>query len=265
MPGTSPAEAEAPLKAVWVCERLDEEYGALTWRSHGEPLGALVMTILSQHTSDKNSERAYDSLRRRYPDWDAVRSAPVGEIADTIRAGGLADAKAPRIRRVLEEIKERAGATTLDFLHDTPTEDAKALLQGFHGVGPKTAACVLMFSLGRPVLPVDTHVFRVSHRLGLIPQKLGEAKAHDALQAQLPPERVYAFHVHMIRHGRRVCVAQRPRCGACVLRERCDYYQTGGETSSGKKGTLAAERDTLHGMTAAAARDDGDAAAPEAV
>lgn len=251
--------AETPTeKAAWVCNQLDEEYGSLEWRSHGEPLGALVMTILSQHTSDKNSERAYDSLRRRFPEWDSVRAASVPEIADTIRSGGLADSKAPRIRSVLEEIHTRRGTTSLDFLAAMPTEEAKAYLQSFHGVGPKTAACVLMFSLCRPVLPVDTHVFRVSHRLGLIEKRMGEAKAHDALQALLPPERVYAFHVHMIRHGRRVCVAQRPRCGACVLRDRCAYYQEAAATPGiVPSGPVKAAREprngtprTLHGLSA---------------
>jgi endonuclease III len=234
--------------AVWVCERLEEEYGALEWRSHGEPLGALVGTILSQHTSDKNSGRAYDDLRRKFPTWDEVRTAPVKEIADAIRSGGLADSKAPRIRTVLEQIHEKAGETTLDFLNAMPTDEAKAYLTGFHGVGPKTTACVLMFSLCRPVLPVDTHVFRVSHRLGLIEQKLGEAKAHDALQSLLPEDRVYPFHVHMIRHGRRVCQAQRTRCTACVLKERCAYFQSG---TSGVYDAPADERETvttLHGL-----------------
>jgi endonuclease-3 len=217
---------EPPNKAVWVCERLDAAYGAVTWRPHGDPLGALVLTMLSQHTSDRNCERAYDDLRRRFPSWEDVRAAPVGEIADTIRAGGLADSKSPRIRRVLEQIFDDRGETSLEFLRNTPTDEAKAYLGGFHGVGPKTAACVLMFSLGRPVLPVDTHVFRVSHRLGLIPRKIGEAKAHAVLEAQLPPERVYSFHVHLIRHGRRVCTAQRPRCGECVLQSRCDYFKS---------------------------------------
>lgn len=220
-------EEDRREKALWVCRRLDAEQGALTWRSHGEPLGALVMTILSQHTSDKNSERAYDDLRRRFPTWDAVRDAPVAEIAEAIRRGGLADAKAPRIQTVLREIHVRTGATRLDFLQATPTEAARDYLQSFHGIGPKTAACVLMFSLGRPVLPVDTHVFRVSHRLGLIEKRIGEAKAHDVLQKMLPEERVYAFHVHMIRHGRRVCTARRPHCGACVLHERCDFFAGG--------------------------------------
>ena len=214
-------------RAVWVCKQLDVAYGQVTWRSHGDPLSALVVTMLSQHTSDRNCERAFDDLRRRFPHWDDVRQAPVGEIADAIRTGGLADSKAPRIRRVLEQIYEEHGRTDLEFLRVLPTPDAKAYLNGFHGVGPKTTACVLMFSLGRPVLPVDTHVFRVSHRLGLIAKRIGEAKAHEALEAQLPPERVYSFHVHMIRHGRRVCTAQRPRCPECVLRTRCDYYQDG--------------------------------------
>ena len=230
-------EEDLREKAAAVGDLLDAEYGILAWRSHGEPLGALVLTMLSQHTSDRNSERAYDDLRRRFPSWDAVREAPPSEIADTIRSGGLADVKAARIRAVLQDIFEKTGRTSLDFLAGTATEEAKAYLQDFHGVGPKTAACVLMFSLGRPVLPVDTHVFRVSHRLGLIPKRLGEAKAHEALQALLPPERVYAFHVHMIRHGRRVCVAQTPRCGACVLRARCDYYRAGGAPGPAPAGT----------------------------
>jgi endonuclease III len=250
VPSAASTTEDRAERAAWVCDRLDEEYGELEWRSHGEPLGALVGTILSQHTSDINSERAYDNLRRVFPSWEQVRDAPVGEIADAIRSGGLADSKAPRIKTVLEQIHEKAGQTTLDFLRDMPTDEAKAYLHGFHGVGPKTAACVLMFSLCRPVLPVDTHVFRVSHRLGLIDKKLGEAKAHDALQSLLPPERVYPFHVHMIRHGRRVCVAQRPRCSVCVLRDRCDYFQ------SGESGVRAPEREsaatdgpeTIHGL-----------------
>jgi endonuclease-3 len=248
--------APSAEKARWVCERLDAAYGILTWRSHGEPLGTLVMTILSQNTSDTNSERAFDSLRRRFPTWDAVRDAPVADIADAIRCGGLADAKAPRIQAVLREIHRRnhgAAPIDLDFLRDLPTPAAKEYLNSFHGVGPKTTACVLMFSLGRPVLPVDTHVFRVSHRLGLIPQRLGEAKAHDALQAMLPDDRVYPFHVHMIRHGRRVCTAQRPRCGACVLRERCHFFRgsavaTDGGAVPSPSRNPSGRAESLHGL-----------------
>jgi endonuclease III len=211
--------------AGWVVETLDREYGSLTWRSHGEPLDALIQTTLSQHTSDINSERAFDSLRRRFPGgWDEVRMAPVELIADTIRCGGLADAKAARIKTILQTLFEKYGETSLEALKTTPTDDALELLTSFHGVGPKTAACVLMFSLGRPVLPVDTHVFRVSHRLGLIDEKIGEAKAHAALQVQLQDSEVYAFHVHLIRHGRRVCQARGPRCETCPLSGRCAFF-----------------------------------------
>lgn len=245
-PITSTTVDERTAKMAWVCERLDDEYGRLEWKSHGEPLGALVATILSQHTSDTNSERAYDNLRRVLGSWDEVRGASVLEIREAIRSAGLAEVKAPRIRAVLEQIYERTGETNLDFLFRTPTDEAKEYLLSFKGVGPKTAACVLMFSLGRPVLPVDTHVFRVSHRLGLIEQRIGEAKAHDALQNLLPEERVYPYHVHMIRHGRRVCVAQRPRCAVCVLQERCDYYQ--GKGPHAIVGPRDGAARTLHGL-----------------
>lgn len=238
--------ADLKDKATWVCDQLNTEYGVLEWRSHGDPLDALVQTILSQRTTDVNSDCAFDSLRRAFPTWDDVRTAPVSAIQEAIQPGGLSEMKAPRIKAVLQAIHERAGATNLNFLDAMPTEEAKAYLTSFHGVGPKTMACVLMFSLGRPVLPVDTHVFRVSHRVGLIEKRIGEAKAHDALERLLEPERVYPFHVHLIRHGRRVCVAQRPRCGACVLKERCHFYQSGEATIGLKPLTRPVE--TLHGL-----------------
>ena len=146
---------------------------------------------------------------------------------------------------MLQAIWEDTGALDLSFLKPLSDDDARKFLMSFHGVGPKTAACVLMFSLGRPVLPVDTHVFRVSHRLGMIDQRLGEAKAHDALQAQLPDERVYGFHVHLIRHGRRVCTARTPRCGACVLAERCDFYRPGAKALPLP---VQSKRRSLHGL-----------------
>jgi endonuclease III len=212
--------------AGWVVDTLNREQGVLTWRSHGGPLDALIQTTLSQHTSDINSERAFDALKRRFVGgWDEVRLAPVEIIADTIRCGGLADAKAARIKTILQALFEKYGETTLEPIRAMSTDDALELLTGFHGVGPKTAACVLMFSLGRPVLPVDTHVFRVSHRLGLIDEKIGEARAHDALQAQLQDSEVYAFHVHLIRHGRRVCQARSPQCERCPLSGRCAFFR----------------------------------------
>jgi endonuclease-3 len=171
-------------------------------------------------------------MRERYPTWEAVASAPVEELAETIRSGGLANQKAPRIQAVLRAIKDARGDYSLDWLRDLPTPDARQFLLGLPGIGPKCAAIVLCFALGRPVIPVDTHVFRVSWRLGLIPKSLGEAKAHDALEAIIPEPLVYRFHVALIRHGRAVCKAQNPRCAQCPLQDLCAYRQaTAGEAS----------------------------------
>lgn len=188
------------------------------------PLEELIACILSQHTSDTNSHRAYRQLRERFPTWQEVIEAPVGEVEEAIRPGGLASSKAPRIQAVLRAIaKHNGGRIDLDFLNGMDTESARRYLLSLPGVGPKTAAIVLCFSLGRPVIPVDTHVFRVSWRLGFFDRKVGEAKAHDLLQNIVPEEDIYAFHVHLIRHGRTICKAQRPRCDQCPLADLCAY------------------------------------------
>lgn len=188
------------------------------------PLEELIACILSQHTSDTNSHRAYRQLRERFPTWQEVIEAPVGEVEEAIRPGGLASSKAPRIQAVLRAIAEHnGGRIDLDFLNGMDTESARRYLLSLPGVGPKTAAIVLCFSLGRPVIPVDTHVFRVSWRLGFFDRKVGEAKAHDLLQNIVPEEDIYAFHVHLIRHGRTICKAQRPRCDQCPLADLCAY------------------------------------------
>jgi endonuclease III len=226
----SPSKTANPKlkqKVLEVCANLDTAQGEIFWKSHGKPLEGLIQTILSQHTSDVNSERAFDNLRRLYPSWELVYNAPLTDIIEAIKAGGLANTKAARIQSVLGQVYKDTGQYSLDFLETQTTDEAMAYLGQFHGVGPKTIACVLMFCMGRPVLPVDTHVFRVSHRLGLIDEKIGEAKAHDALQAIVPEEKVYAFHVHLIRHGRLICQAQRPRCETCCLSDLCDFYQKG--------------------------------------
>jgi endonuclease-3 len=187
-------------------------------------LEELIACILSQHTSDANSWRAYRQLRERFPSWEAVMEAPTEEVEEVIRPGGLASSKAPRIQAVLRAVAEHnAGRLNLDFLQDMSTESARRYLLNLPGVGPKTAAIVLCFSLGRAVIPVDTHVFRVSWRLGFFDRKVGEAKAHDLLQRIVPEEDVYPFHVHLIRHGRQVCKAQRPRCEQCPLADLCAY------------------------------------------
>ncbi|TAK79339.1 MAG: endonuclease III [Dehalococcoidia bacterium] len=200
---------------------LDRAYGRAPQQASADPLFELVLTLLSQHTSDHNSGEAMHRLVERFPTWDAVLAAPVEAIEDAIRPGGLAPTKSKRLLALLAEVHERRPDWDLDFLADLPLEEAKAWLTSIHGVGPKTAACVLLFALGRPALPVDTHVERVAKRLGMVPAKMPAAAAHDVLEAMLKPSQVYAFHVDLIQHGRRTCHARGPKCEACPLLERC--------------------------------------------
>jgi endonuclease III len=219
---TSPATAtsSAQRKTVDVLSRLGRHYGRPEWHPSGRPLEELVSTILSQHTSDTNCERAFSSLRRAFPTWEQVAVADVDDVADAIRSGGLANMKAPRIQSVVSEVlasglTERLGAMPLD--------EAKAALQSLPGVGPKTAACVLLFACGRPALPVDTHVYRVTCRVGLIDAHTSPEQAHGELEAMLPPGDVYAFHINVIRLGREICKARSPRCPVCPLASICNY------------------------------------------
>lgn len=209
-----------------IIERLDVAYGIPEWRPHHDPIAELVLTILSQNTADSNSGRAFARLLAEFPTWDAVTNAPLADVIAAIQPGGLAPTKAPRIQGALRDIEQRTGGYDLSFLADMPFEEARAWLRGLHGVGPKTVACVLMFALGRPAMPVDTHVFRVAMRLALIPERAGKAamtpeKAHELLEAIVPPDGFYAVHIGLIKHGRRVCVAQKPRCPDCVLAALC--------------------------------------------
>jgi endonuclease-3 len=185
----------------------------------------LVSTILSQNTTDTNRDVAFDRLRARFESWEAVRDADTGDVIDAIRPAGLANQKGPRIQQALRTIAEERGDLELDFLADWPVDEAKAWLTSIKGVGPKTAAIVLLFALGRPAFPVDTHVHRVSRRLGLIGPKDSREKAHDVLEALVPEEDYYPFHLNMIRHGREVCASGRPRCEACNLTDLCHWYQ----------------------------------------
>jgi endonuclease-3 len=200
---------------------LQSVYGDLPWRPHGDAITELVLTILSQHTADTNSGRAFANLIGVYPDWDAIRCADTAAIAEVTRAAGLSTTKAPRIKQVLQQIKDERGDYDLSFLRGLPLDEARAWLMALPGVGPKTAACVLLFALGLPALPVDTHVYRVAKRLGLLPAKATPEAAHGMLEAMVPPEEVYAFHVGLIKHGRHVCRAQRPLCEGCVLNRLC--------------------------------------------
>jgi len=200
---------------------LEREYGSLKWRTGGEPIDILIGTILSQNTSDVNSKRAFDSLTSTFDNWEAVASAPVEYIAQAIKSGGLSRIKAVRIKQTLDRIERKRGSLSLDSLTSMSISEAKDYLMSLPGVGPKTASCVLLFGLGKPSLPVDTHVFRVARRLGLIDSRVSIEKAHNLLQEQIPPPKVYQFHLHMIEHGRRVCHARQPGCDECVLKEIC--------------------------------------------
>jgi len=181
----------------------------------------LVLTVLSQNTSDANSERAFSSLLATFPDWDSLLAADPLAIARAIWVGGLARIKAPRLKELLARVRERAGGWDLSFLGEMPLGEAKAWLRALPGVGPKTAACVLLFALGRPALPVDTHVYRVARRLGLLPEGVSIEEAHEVLEEMLQPEEVYPFHIYLIKHGRRLCRARRPFCSTCPLRGDC--------------------------------------------
>jgi endonuclease-3 len=224
----------ATVPVAEIIRRLDDAYGIPEWRPHRDPLSELVLTILSQNTSDGNSGRAFARLLERFESWDAVADAPLAELIEAIQPGGLAPTKAPRIQAVLREIKARTGGYDLSFLGEMPLEVARAWLADLHGVGPKTVACVLMFALGMSAMPVDTHVFRVAMRLGLIPERtpakgpgagataaMTAEKAHGLLEGMVAPEDYYAFHIGLIKHGRRTCTAQRPACGVCVLGDVC--------------------------------------------
>jgi len=200
---------------------LERIYGPRTWQPDEDVLSQLVKTILSQNTSDINSLRAFRALRERYPDWDDVRRAPRGRVAETIRSGGLANIKAGRIKAILRRIYREHPDGDLSFLERWPTGRIREYLERFEGVGEKTVACVLLFALGRPVMPVDTHVRRVSRRLGLIPPETDADGAHRLLQEAVPASLVYAFHLHLIEHGRKTCRARKPLCSRCRLAERC--------------------------------------------
>jgi endonuclease-3 len=218
-------ETKPTLSPDEIVRRLATLYGEPVWRPHGDPMTELVLTILSQNTSDTNSGRAFMRLVQRFPDWRSLMDAPVGEIEGAIAVGGLAKKKAPRIKSSLEAIWAARASFDLEFLRGMPLEEAKAWLREMKGVGPKTAACVLMFALGRPALPVDTHVHRVSQRLGYISEKATAERAHGVLEAILAQEIVFPFHISLIKHGRRLCRAQRPLCPECPLLDGCPAGQ----------------------------------------
>jgi endonuclease-3 len=202
-------------------DRLRELYGRPANDPHGEPVHELVKTILSQNTSDTNRDLAYDRLRDRFEGWEAARDAPVSEVAEAIRPGGLSATKAPRIQAALGACGD---PVELDWLRDAPREEAIGFLTSLPGVGRKTAACVLLFSFDRPEIPVDTHVYRVGGRLGLFPPRVSFEQAHDELLQVVEPADAYEVHINLIRHGRTIC-RPRPRCEQCRLRRMCPFWR----------------------------------------
>ncbi len=209
--------------AAEVHRRLLAAYGTPTWRPHYAPLDELILTLLSQNTSDINSGRAFAALKARYPTWEAVLAAPVADLAETIRSGGLAQRKAPRIQAALRRIQAARGALSLDFLADLPVAEAQRWLTSLDGVGHKTASIVLLFCFNKAAFPVDTHVGRVTRRLGLAGPRATEEQIKQIWEALVPAEWFYPLHLNLIQHGRQVCRAGRPRCAQCPLADLCRF------------------------------------------
>ncbi len=205
--------------------RLQIQFGLPDGSRRTDPTEELIRTILSQNTNDVNRDRALDSMWSRFGSWAAIATAPAEELAEAIRPGGLGDIKAPRIQNALRCIRERSGAYDLSFICTMPLGEASTWLQDLPGVGPKTAACVLLFACGKPVMPVDTHIHRVTARLGLIPAGTSANAAHDLLTGLVPAPLIYPLHINIIRHGRTTCRSGRPLCDQCTLADLCPYLR----------------------------------------
>ena len=210
-------------RALKIHEMLLGFYGEPIWRNPLPAIDELVSTILSQNTNDINRDRAFNALRARFQTWEEVRDAKTKDVIEAIRPAGLANQKGPRIQQVLKAITQERGSLDLSFLKNMSVDDARDWLTKFNGVGPKTAAIVLCFSLNMPAFPVDTHVYRVTGRIGLRPEKMTVEQAHPHLESLFPPETYYAAHLNIIRLGREICQARRPRCEECPIRNLCDY------------------------------------------
>jgi endonuclease-3 len=213
-------------RTLEVRKRLLETFGQPVWRETLPPLDELVSTILSQNTNDVNRDRAFNSLRTTFPTWELVRDAQQVDVIEAIRTAGLANQKGPRIQNVLRAITKEVGSLDLAFLTDMQTSEARDWLLRFKGVGPKTAAIVLLFSLDKPAFPVDTHIYRVTGRLELRPEKMSAEKAHNHLEGLFPPDSYYDVHLNIIRLGRETCHARKPSCQDCMLNDLCSYFAT---------------------------------------
>jgi endonuclease-3 len=207
-----------------IAEILRQVYGDLQWSAQQSAMDELISCILSQSTTDLNRDRGFAGLKNRFPTWQDVVDAPTSEVVDAIRVAGLANQKAPRIQDALNYIYQERGEYNIDFLKDIPLDEAKAWLTQMRGIGPKTAAIVLCFAFGLPAFPVDTHVHRVGRRIGFAPEKMAADAMHDVMEAIVPDDQHYAFHIYLIQHGRDTCTARRAYCERCPLTAYCDYY-----------------------------------------
>ena len=225
-------ETAAQQKAATIYKRLMDYYGQPTWRAHYEPLDELVLTILSQNTTDVNSEKAFRRLKATFPSWQAVMEAPLSLLMETIRIAGLAYQKAPRIQAALHRIYDREGEFDLSFLADMSTEEAEAWLTAVHGIGQKTASIVLLFCFDKPTFPVDTHVLRISKRLGIVPGHANTLSTRKTWEALIPSAWYYPLHLNIIRHGRETCRARQPLCEQCPLLDVCPFGQARVEEDS---------------------------------
>lgn len=210
----------------FITQNLEATYGVPRNDSPEDPLDELIATILSQSTTNINSNRAFASLKARFPDWEQVRRARPASIASAIKSGGLANVKSVVIKNILNEISVQRGNLDLSFLKTVPLEEARSFLLSLKGVGPKTAACVLLFSCKRPVFPMDTHIFRILRRMGILPEKISNALAHQTIEKLIPAQKSYSLHINLITHGRRVCHPKTPKCELCSLIEHCDFGQS---------------------------------------
>jgi endonuclease-3 len=215
---------ELRRKASKIDKALVGLYGDAIREVDDDPVDTLVETILSQNTTDSNSHKAFLALKKRYDTWEEVTREKPRTIARIIRSGGLADIKAERIISALRFIKSQRGTIELDFLREMPSSDADAWLSQMKGVGPKTRSIVLLFSMGMPTFPVDTHIHRVTKRIGLIGSRVSRENAQIALGSLVPEDRYYGFHINLIEHGRAICRARNPRCSSCRISRMCDYW-----------------------------------------
>jgi endonuclease-3 len=209
----------------YVCQNLEASYGIPQNDCADDPLDELIGTILSQATTSQNSRRTFANLKRSFKDWEAVRRAPAEKIEEAIRLGGLAQVKSVTIKNILNEIKTRAGKLDLSFLHTVAAAEAWEFLSSLKGVGPKTAACVLLFACKQPFFPMDTHIFRIARRLGLIAEKGSDLQAHRQMGQLIPADKHYSLHINLILHGRAVCRPRNAQCEKCCLIEHCRFGQ----------------------------------------